>query len=116
MRSILTLVAIAACITTACKDETPEPEKQDEKPGPKEVITEITSELSEADSISSFVTALKSIQLTQEEVSQGLTVFAPLNTVVPASGQASREPRGPLTKAATKAGEDRKSTRLNSSH
>src|SRR3546814_15856750 len=104
MRSILTLVAIAACITTACKDETPEPEKQDEKPGPKEVITEITSELSEADSISSFVTALKSIKLTQEEVSQGLTVFAPLNTVVPASARRPGNPGGRLQKHPHKLG------------
>ncbi|WP_214229171.1 fasciclin domain-containing protein [Pedobacter sp. B4-66] len=46
---------------------------------PQQLINNITSKLSGADSIANFMQVLKDILLSKEEVSEGITVFAPLN-------------------------------------
>jgi len=77
MKPSLLIVAIAIACTFSCKKShvTPEPDV----PTAQEVIDELTSSLAKADSISNFRDALKDAALTQEDVKDGLTVFAPLN-------------------------------------
>lgn len=97
---------MASCVATSCKKDTPGLENEEEKPVPEQVISELTGKLASADSISNFVAALENLQLSAAEVSEGITVFAPLNET---EAQASAPQTGrPVTKSAgvpLKAGE-----------
>jgi len=78
MKSYVLLASVVALSLFACSKKDPAPIPPDE-PTPEEVITEVTTKLSKADSLSNFTNALKDLELTQEEVKDGVTIFAPLN-------------------------------------
>ncbi|SKB84770.1 Uncaracterized surface protein containing fasciclin (FAS1) repeats [Parapedobacter luteus] len=65
----------------ACKKKDPIPDDNIEDRTPAEVIQDITRHMADADSISIFTNALKTLSLQQEDITDGLTVFAPLNPV-----------------------------------
>ena len=77
---IFSFLAFVSIMTLGCKEDEPaiDDKKIDNRP-PTEVVETLTETLKSADSLSVFTEALKNINLTQEEVEQGLTIFAPLN-------------------------------------
>lgn len=85
----LLIVAILAFgfITSCKKDPAPKPDPDpgpgktivDDRP-PEKVVEALTTELAKVEEVSDFAEALKTVVLTKEEVSEGLTIFAPLNT------------------------------------
>lgn len=78
---IFALLAFMSIMILGCKEDEPaiDDKKIDTRP-PAEVVETLTETLKSADSVSVFTEALKNIALTQEEVEQGLTIFAPLNS------------------------------------
>ncbi|WP_256009903.1 fasciclin domain-containing protein [Desertivirga xinjiangensis] len=70
------LLAVIIFITFSCKKSENKPEN---KRDPEILITELTTSLSSADSISDFTSALKNVNLSNEETAEGITVFAPLD-------------------------------------
>lgn len=85
---LLLIAVLAIGLITSCKkDPAPKPDPEpgpgktivDDRP-PEKVIEALTTELAKVEEISEFAEALKAVVLTQEEVSEGLTVFAPLNS------------------------------------
>ena len=70
------LLAVIIFLAFSCKKSENKPEN---KRDPEILITELTSSLVSADSISHFTSALKNINLSTEETAEGITVFAPLN-------------------------------------
>ncbi|TCK83193.1 RagB/SusD family nutrient uptake outer membrane protein [Albibacterium bauzanense] len=83
---IVTILAFGL-ITSCKKDPAPKPDPEpdpgttivDDRP-PEKVVEALTTELAKVEDVSEFAEALKNVVLTQEEVSQGLTIFAPLNS------------------------------------
>lgn len=68
-------------ITASCKeDESSIDDKNIDNRPPEEVVATLTESLATVDSLSVFTEALKTINLNKEDVAQGLTIFAPLNT------------------------------------
>lgn len=75
--SFLVLLIIASSCT---ENEPAIDDKSIDNRPPEEVIETLTENLETADSLSVFTNALKAITLDKEDVAQGLTIFAPLNT------------------------------------
>lgn len=100
MKSYLLIAcAVAFCVSGCKKDPVPEPPVL---PTPDEVITEVTNALSKADTLSNFMNALKSLELSQDDVADGLTIFAPLNN---AEGEPALSAKKPNRQMATAAAE-----------
>nr|WP_068888279.1 RagB/SusD family nutrient uptake outer membrane protein [Pedobacter panaciterrae] len=88
MKKITLISFFAITVIFSCKkDKITDPDVI--RPDAKTLIASITSGLATADSVSSFTNALKSISLSANDVAEGLTVFAPLNTGL-ASNRVSR--------------------------
>ena len=74
----LPCICFIAAFVVACKKNDPKPQVFDDRP-PEQVVASLTQELSKSENLSDFSNALKDIQLKKEDVSEGLTIFAPLN-------------------------------------
>src|SRR5690606_13881102 len=76
MYTLLLLVGL----TTACKKNSSKPDDIiiDSRP-PEEVVETLTEKLESVEEISNFTNSLKNVSLRKEDVSQGLTIFAPLD-------------------------------------
>lgn len=79
MKRYFTFAIAALFFTASCKKEKHDPQLPDEKPSPKEVIGDVSKELSKVDNITAFSEAFADLELTEEEVAEGITVFAPLD-------------------------------------
>ena len=78
MKKILLIAVMLVVAIISCKkDKQAAPQNQDRTPAI--LISDITTKLAGADSISNFTDLLKKISLSNDEVSQGITVFASLN-------------------------------------
>jgi len=78
---------VAASVGFAgCKKNDHEPEPV---PTPEETITTVTEKLEDKPELSVFADAFKSVTLSQEEVSEGVTIFAPTNDAVSEFSQAA---------------------------
>lgn len=76
----LLLCFIAASVgLTSCKKNDGEPEV---KVNPEETITNVAEKLDDKPELSTFTEAFKSVSLSQEDVAEGITIFAPTNDAV----------------------------------
>ena len=89
-KSLIFSCRLLLTMAIGCKDdESPlETNVIDSRPA-EEVVEALSESLATADSISAFTEALKTIVLSQEDIAQGLTIFAPLNEARPGNGRIS---------------------------
>lgn len=115
---LLIIAVLAFGLIASCKkDPAPKPDPDpgpgktiiDDRP-PEKVVEALTTELAKVEEVSDFAAALKTVVLTKEEVSEGLTIFAPLNTYKYApQAMASRLSTGTMVASAS---QERFSNRL----
>lgn len=80
MKKLLLLAYACVLFAPACKKDKDKPAPADQsKPG-EELVQSVNDEVSGIDSLSSFATYLKDLQLSDAEAAAGITVFAPVNS------------------------------------